>query len=200
MRVLIFDTETTGKIQKLNKFHKPSIFETDCWPRIVELAWVLYEDEGQVLSKEASLILPDNFVIPEESIKIHNISNALAKEEGLPLNTVLLSFLEAVKTADVLVAHNIEFDMKVLCSELARQKRLDDIQILQHKRNFCTMLTGTSVCQIPSPYGNYKWPSLAELYRKLLGTEMGQAHRAMFDVEATASCFFKLLEMKRITL
>lgn len=200
MRVLVFDTETTGKIQKLNKYHRPSIFETDCWPRLVEVAWAFFDDDGALVSKSAHLVKPENFVIPEESIKIHQITNAMASEEGVSLNTVLAGLLEAVKAAEVIVAHNIDYDLKVVCAELARQKRLDDIQILQHKRNFCTMLTGTSVCQIPSAYGNYKWPSLSELYRFLHGSEMGQAHRALFDVEATASCFFKLIEMKRIVL
>lgn len=199
MRILIFDTETTGKIQKMNKYHKPSVFESEFWPRIVEIAWKLVDDT-EVMEKSSCLIKPENYVIPEDSIKIHKITQEMAIAEGIAIDTALSSFIEAVDAADIIVAHNIEFDLKVICSELVRLRRLSDVQTLQSKRNICTMLVGTSFCAIPNSYGSYKWPSLSELYRTLHGTEMGEAHRALLDVEATAACLFKLEEHKRVKL
>ena len=46
---LIFDTETTG----LPKRWDAPISDTNNWPRIVQLAWQLHEDNGVLISNKS---------------------------------------------------------------------------------------------------------------------------------------------------
>ena len=41
MKLLVFDTETTG----LPESRTTSILETSKWPHIVQLSWILYDDD-----------------------------------------------------------------------------------------------------------------------------------------------------------
>ena len=56
------------------------------------------------------------------------------------------------------------------------------------------MKSFTDYCAIPSNngYGGYKWPTLEELYYKVFGCGMENAHDALADILATKECFFKL--------
>ena len=49
---LFFDTETTG----LPKNWQAPIHDTDNWPRMVQLAWVATDDNGEVLSGQNYII------------------------------------------------------------------------------------------------------------------------------------------------
>ena len=79
---LFFDTETTG----LPKNWKAPITDLNNWPRMVQLAWLLYDNSGTLLNKEAYIIRPDGFTIPEESCRVHGITTQRALDEGVPLD------------------------------------------------------------------------------------------------------------------
>ena len=73
MKVLVFDTETTGLPKKRNT----SIYETDNWPYIVQLSYILYDTcNNYIIDMSDNIIkLDENICIPEESTKIHKITN-----------------------------------------------------------------------------------------------------------------------------
>jgi DNA polymerase-3 subunit epsilon len=82
---LFFDTETTG----LPQDWKAPVSDTNNWPRIVQIAWVLSsQDDGQLESKDF-IIKPEGFTIPKESSDVHGISTEQAYEEGKDLLDVL---------------------------------------------------------------------------------------------------------------
>ncbi len=58
-------------------------------------------------------------------------------------------------------------------------------------KQICTMKTSTNYCKLPGKYG-YKYPTLTELYMKLFGKELKDAHDALVDINATAECFWEL--------
>ena len=70
---LIFDTETTGLPKKWNA----PISDSENWPRCVQLAWQLHDNNGKLISNQSSIIKPDGFDIPFESEKVHGISTCL---------------------------------------------------------------------------------------------------------------------------
>jgi len=185
---LFFDTETTG----LPRSWHVSVEDLDNWPRLVQIAWVLYKD-GIRINRCNFIIKPEGFEIPVESSKIHGITTARAKQEGVVLQTVLEYFHDLVAQADFLVAHNMSFDQMIVGAELLRKKMPN---ILVDKKKICNMEISTNYCAIPSPngYSDYKWPKLSELHVKLFGAEFENSHNAMADVEAAAKCFW---EMKR---
>ncbi len=186
MYYLVFDTETTG----LPKNYQAPLDDFANWPRLVQIAWQFYDGDGNLWEEENLIIKPEGFVIPEEASRIHRISQEKALNEGIPIGEALAKFAEAVKRAHFLVAHNIDFDDKIVGSEFLRQQQNNH---LKDAKKICTMKTSVNLCQIPARNG-YKWPNLAELYHYLFTETFSDAHDALIDVKACARCFF---EMKR---
>ena len=188
---LIFDTETTG----LPKRWDAPISDTNNWPRIVQLAWQLHDDNGVLISNKSYLIKPKDFDIPFESEKVHGISTMLASENGVIIKTVLKEFLKDLKSSEYLVGHNLKFDINVVASELFR---LDIENQLLNKTVLDTCTENTAkVCKLPGgKSGKFKYPTLVELYENLFKNKFENAHNASADVEANAMVFFELIRLK----
>lgn len=181
---LFFDTETTG----LPRSYNAPASQLNNWPRLVQLAWLLYDKDGNKLKQVSQIVKPEGFVIPAEASNIHGITTERAMGEGVPLRGVLEEFNEAVGQADCLVAHNMSYDIKIVHSELLRNNFPCDIE---KKMTICTKEKSTNYCAIDGQYG-YKWPKLSELYKKLFGRELKDAHDALVDIQATADCFWEM--------
>lgn len=183
MKLLFFDTETTGKAKNINA----SVENLSNWPRVVQLAWQVYDEKLNLIEEHDFIVKPNEFVIPSEASAIHKITTEIAYKFGVELNQVLEQFYNAVNDADLLIAHNFSFDYGVMGSELLRNGFSN---ILNSKESICTMKSTTEFCKIPGPYG-YKWPTLQELYF-ILFKESFNAHNALDDIRATARCFWEL--------
>jgi DNA polymerase III epsilon subunit-like protein len=181
---LFFDTETTG----LPKSWKAPVTDFGNWPHIVQIAWAVFDDVGTRLAFHDRIIQPEGFVIPESATAIHGINTEKALKEGLLAAAVLKEFSEAVRGAACLVAHNLDFDEKMVRVELLRLGMPDELLSM---RKICTMKTSTDYCKIPGPYGN-KWPKLSELHIKLFEVDFEDQHNAASDVLCCAKCFFEL--------
>ncbi len=181
---LFVDTETTG----LPKRYDAPVSDLNNWPRLVQIAWLVYNPEANLISAKNYIIRPDGFVIPDDSSKIHGITNQKARSEGVDLRTVLQEFEDVVIQSEYVIAHNIEFDKKIIGAELFRCS-LENY--LKRKRGICTMELATEYCAIPGRYG-FKWPKLSELHNKLFDTTFEDAHDAAVDIKITAKCFFEL--------
>ncbi|WP_053406334.1 DNA polymerase III subunit alpha [Persicobacter sp. CCB-QB2] len=189
---LIYDTETTGLPQNYNA----PVTDHDNWPRMVQLAWQLHDEQGNLVEVKNFIVKPEGYSIPFNATKIHGISTQRAEKQGMPLEYVLEEFEKALAKSQFSVGQNIEFDVNIVGAELDRKGR-DTGQILE-KPILDTKDEGTDFCQIPGGRGGkYKWPTLTELHVKLFGEGFAEAHNASADVEATARCF---LEMVRIGL
>lgn len=185
---LFFDTETAG----LPRNYKAPMQDTANWPRLVQLAWLLVDECGTELKRKSVIIRPDGFTIPEEAVRVHGITTERALNEGLPLRNVLDEFMQDVELAEEIVGHNIDFDIHIVGAELCRLGM--STQKISNKPTTCTMKSFTNFCAIPSNngYGGYKWPTLDELYCKVFGRGMENAHDALADILATKECFFEL--------
>ncbi len=184
---LFFDTETTG----LPKNWRAPVSDVDNWPRLVQLAWQIYDKEGNNLSKHDFIIKPEGFTIPSEASSVHGISTERAMSEGHDLKEILQQFAKSIEPAETLVAHNMSFDEKIAGAEFLRTGIKTD---LFHTAKMCTKDASTDYCKIPGPYG-YKWPKLSELHIKLFGEDFDEAHDASVDVEACVRCFFELKKL-----
>jgi DNA polymerase III epsilon subunit-like protein len=191
MKILFFDTETTG----LPKNWKAPVEQIDNWPRLVQIAWQVYNHEGDLLEEHEYVIKPVGFTIPSEASAVHKISTEKALEIGVDLLTILRIFSSSIKDSDLLVAHNYSYDYNIMGSELIRNGLQN---ILKDKEHICTMNASTDFCKIPGPYG-YKWPKLEELYYQLF-QESFNAHDALDDIKATARCFWELFNKKLIKI
>jgi len=184
---LFFDTETTG----LPLSWDAPVEELENWPRLVQIAWLVYDEDGIEIEKVSKIIMPEGFTIPSEASDIHGISTERAYDEGEDLCEVLEAFMNSLKKCKIMVAHNMAFDEKIIRAEFLRKNISNNIQQL---KKICTMLSSVNLCKLPSHYG-YKWPKLMELHKVLFGVEFEDAHDALADIEACAKCFWKLREL-----
>ncbi len=181
---LFFDTETTG----LPKNWRAPVADLNNWPRLVQLAYLYCDGEGNTLLSGDYIIKPEGFLIPESASIIHGISTERAKSDGVSLHKVLQEFEKLICEAEILVAHNMSFDEKIVGCELIRAGMPNS---LPSKNKICTMERTTDFCAIKGPYGN-KWPKLTELHHTLFGEGFEEAHNAALDIQATAKCFWEL--------
>ena len=186
---LIFDTETTGLPTNWNA----PLDDFENWPRLIQLAWQIHDEKGELVDIKSYLVKPEGFIIPRGSEKIHGISTERATEEGQPIDIVLIEFNKALERAEIIAGHNIEFDNSIVGSEMLRAKIST---VLFDKKSVDTKTLSTNYCALPGGRGgNFKWPTLEELYLKLFNEKFDAAHNAIADVQATARCFFELIRI-----
>jgi DNA polymerase-3 subunit epsilon len=195
-KYLVIDTETTGLPR--NKHDRPE--NVDNWPYVVQLAWILFDDEGKEI-EDKEYILKQKVNIPPSASEIHGITNTIMEEKGIDPKIVLTELLGAIKRVKTIVAHNIDFDLPILEAEFIRngfEKQLQKVD------KVCTMKVGKNFCKLPGAYDDYKYPTLMELFRKCFYDyassfrPLYDKHDAMMDVLLTAKCFFRLKELNKI--
>ena len=185
------DTETTG----LPKLRNSNALESkDNWPDIVSMAWAVYESNGTLVKSSYSLVKPDGWTIPSDSIRIHGITEEKAYAEGRPLNDVILELEADLEMSDAVIAHNMEFDKNVVFN--ACKWRLNknpwffwpDVEI-------CTMVKGEPEAKIPSKFPTknrpYKPPTLTELYEATFDRKPTGQHNSQKDVEILCEIYWK---------
>lgn len=188
--ILFFDTETTGKYDfKLPPDHPSQ-------PHLVQLACILEDSEGAERALVDIIIKPEGYNISEEVAKIHGISDDIANRFGVNRKTAGFLFNNLCYQADLLVAHNVNFDkaiMQTLYSRLDHANRLSKIN------KFCTMQTATSIVKVPRPGGSirpndWKWPTLTECMEFFFQEDHEGAHNALADVRACRRVYHELLK------
>lgn len=177
MRLLIFDTETTG----LPKSRAAPSEGPNNWPHMVSISWVILDtNTNEIVTTRDYMIKPADWIIPEESTNIHGITTELAILRGRELREVVQEFL--LEECDAWVAHNLEFDIGVLVNAVLWDLKLQFPATRQRK--FCTMRLSKDICKLPGKYGNYKNPKLKELYSFVFGKmpDEDKLHRSIYDV------------------
>jgi len=195
MRVLVFDTETTG-LPKRNA----SITDSDAWPHIVQWSWLVFDvkEERIVSTSDYIIKLPGNLKIPEESTKIHGINNNMMRTKGRLFKQVLTEFISDYEMCDYLVAHNLEFDKKMVQVECFRHHLPVNYAWNKSVQNFCTMKRTKSLCDMKGTlkYGKnagnqyVRYPKLSELHQTLFNySDLKNLHNSMMDVIICFRCF-----------
>lgn len=185
--ILFFDTETTGLPAK-GQYDNPRHPNT---PFICEIAAILTDTHGNVVSSMRRLIQPDGWTIPPNAQSVHKISTQDCIDRGVPLADAIKEFSELSRQAVVLVAHNLKYDLLLLRASVIRLiNKEPDLSRLTH---ICTMNALTDVVCIPSPYkpGSFKWPNLNETFIHLFRQPVRGAHGALSDTEHCYKIFFK---------
>lgn len=191
-RLLFFDTETNG----LPANSKTQASANGDWPNVLQLAWDIWENDHRV-KREMVYIYPDgHFDFDTDAQKIHNISPVQLYKEGVKRHDALARFYSDWLTSHYAIAHNLEFDLNVVQSEMLRADMVSNNNqglFWQYgPKKLCTMQTSVNFCKILDPRGRtlFKYPRLSELYYKCFQTSFSGAHNAANDIDALARCFF----------
>jgi DNA polymerase III epsilon subunit-like protein len=134
-----------------------------------------------LIEKQRSYIIkPMGWTIPEESIRIHGITQEKAETEGSSLADVMGEFLG--EGYDVLVAHNIEFDYNVLHNAIHWDLELPFSSL--YKKMVCTMELSRDICNLRTLFGKPKAPKLSELYEHVFkkSPNKDSLHTSIYDV------------------
>lgn len=192
---LFIDSETTGL--PLND----NLPYTDLknWPYLVQVALIIEDDNYGILAKRNIILKPDGYTIPESATKIHGISNEIAVKNGEDRDKVI-SFLDlALYKSDIIIGHNVSFDLNVIKSEIIRIKGIENALFKKKKHIVIdTMKMGRNICKIPNLSFHTrlslpnKYPKLDELYYKLFNKHFNNQHDAMADVQAAYDCYYEL--------
>lgn len=187
-KYLIFDTETTGLPP--SPFPSPTL--VDAWPRLVQLAFIVCNEEGKRISHYCETVKPAGWTIPEGLP--HRITTEVAKETGKPVWDILHAFFHTAAAVGNLVAHNMDFDKGVIASEFYRMFGCEPSDLA---KMYCTQKQTAGITRIPKKRGErgtavYKFPSLAQLHSFCGFGEIQDAHDALADTVACAKCFFHI--------
>ena len=200
MLILCFDTETTG----LPQGRHISIYETEKWPHIVQLSFMVYDTEKKEVVQEYDEIvkIAENVELTPKSVEIHGITRDVIEKRGIPIEKALYAFKCALRTSDCSIGHNLSFDKRLLIVESIRNKGFDanddSVVQLRFNKEFCTMLNSVDVCKIKmlrkdgSGSFYYKYPTLLELHEHLFQIKPHNAHDSKVDVIVCLRCYCKL--------
>ena len=177
MRVLVFDTETTGLPPK-------GPIDAGTWPYVVQLSFVEMDTETDKLV-EHDFIVRVQGEIP--TTEIHGITKGRNSACGFAFPDVFGIFSEFVKRADIVVGHNVEFDLNMVRVECLRH----GLAFEEPPIVYCTMRSNNDRCNIVAPSGYVKYPKLVELYQFLFKQEPENLHNALTDVYVCLRCFHK---------
>jgi DNA polymerase III epsilon subunit-like protein len=198
MKVLVFDTETSGLQEK-----GASIYDKSKWPYIVQLSYILYDlSSNSALIKDNYIAIDGSIVISQESYNIHHISREILDTQGINIVEALKAFNECLKDCDIVVGHNLSFDKRLIFVECFRNNVTQYFtefkhNIMTHKPEFCTMKNTAEFCKLERLTATnkvyYKNPKLSELYTILFPNELvpKDLHNSLVDVAMTLRCYLK---------
>src|SRR5216684_491806 len=184
MAIVAFDTETNGLNDPI---------------RLVELGAVLIDDEGIERAAISLIIRPDGWTIPEGAARVHGITTEMACVLGVPLVVAIAALTNLWSVATLRIAHNLEFDEKVIATAITSIGRTST---LQWPKAICTKELAAPVLNLPptermiaAGYNKPKPPSLKECYQHFFKEDVPGAHGALADARACARVYRTLTNL-----
>jgi DNA polymerase III epsilon subunit-like protein len=168
MLIMIYDTETSG----LPKFNEPS--EGENQPHICEIAALLFDDKTRQLEETLHyIVLQDGWDVDPEALKAHGITKERSFEEGIDEWMAHAAFHALQKLCDVRVAHNSQFDDRIMRIAYKRYGDGDDSHVgelddtpkwyaytqeekdaiadaFKARPSYCTMKTAQPILNLPA--------------------------------------------------
>lgn len=190
--IAFFDTETTGLPTKKGG-------DLSQEPHVLQLAVSLYDKMRRPVFELSTLVrLSEGTIINAQALETHGIDFELTKRYGVEKRQAVQLLRYAFDRASLIVAHNLQFDEKLLTFETSRTELPS---LFEGRRKFCTMEGSTEVLKLPATpamlkwgYGPYKNPNLAEAYRYFFSEDFEGAHDALADTRACARVYFELVD------
>lgn len=179
---MFIDTETSGLPKQWD-----APYDADGnWPFIVQIAWVIYTQNGDYVKTENHYIKDNDYEISRISGNIHGINPEFLKEHGEERKTVMqILQQDLLDYSPLIVGHFLQLDSQMMGVGFHRAGLENPAEKLP---GFCTMeLSGSFIRYKPSRY-----LKLGELYERVFNEPLHDQHNALSDVRATAACFFEL--------
>lgn len=200
MKIIVFDTETSGL---------PCVGKQTT---IVQFSYVIYDCDTNEIIKESDHIIrqPVGFIIPNDSINIHNITNEMCLQQGVDLMNILNEFIKDTQDCYRVIGHNVQFDIRMILMSLKEfvphnpyecknvNRKIKYVETMIIPKLYCTMMRGIDLCKLPKmrktgeTMTSYKYPKLSELHVKLFGDCPNGLHNALVDVNVCLRCYIEM--------
>jgi len=189
--ILFFDTETTG----FPKDDLPNRHASQ--PHCVQLAAILTDDRGREEASLNLMIRPEGWEIPDDVASLHGVTQERAERCGVREIVATAALYDLMGRAELVVAHNVRFDLKILGIMYARSGR----EWRLPARTFCTLEAAAPIVNLPptprmvaAGIDGPKKPKLSECIDHFYGEELEGAHDALVDVRACMRIYFEIIE------
>lgn len=168
--IIVFDVESTGV----------DVTEDE----IIQIAAIKLNKNGEVIEKFEKFLKNKKPV--KDSFYVHGFSDEILQKIGEDKEKVLKEFVEYSKDS-IIVGHNVQYDINILCSELERNKL--------GKPKFKTFYDTLDIYRRFYPGNiNYKLENLSKVY----DTKHKPSHDAMDDIIATGELLVRAINEKII--
>ncbi len=194
MLILVYDCETTGLVKGLD-YTNPNM------PFLASITTILYDDEAhQIVSSINAMVKPDGWTMPEEAGRVNGLTDEVLLKLGVPSLALLPACIALMFKADLRVAHNAEFDAKVIAAALWRHIIKEDSETKAHEvvkhwlelPSYCTMQASKNIVNAKNKLGGIKYPKLTEAYKFFFDRELDRAHSANADAVAALEIYLAL--------
>lgn len=173
MKALVFDTETTGLIRNRS-------IKLDLQPEIIEWYSCVADLKTGRMTNKIEWMLKPKKPISDEITRITGITNAMVNHSTV-FSVAGKRFIKAVEEADLVIGHNVKFDMDMLEIEAERCG-----WTVKWPRVLCTIEQTVHL-------KGYRM-NLNALHTFLFDEPFAGAHRAAQDVEALVRCCTELFK------
>lgn len=187
--LLVIDTEASGLPKKWNAPYSTN----DAWPHAIQVSWVVYDKNRQVVKEQDHYIQCTGFTIEPASIKVHGLTPDFLMAHGQRRDLVM-QWLQAdlLEYQPLIIGHFLELDLHITGAAFYRSGLQNPMTELPC---FCTMISTTRLVRNPQT----KYLRLGDLYEILFHRPLTHQHNSLMDARATADCFFELLHRGDIT-
>ena len=194
MLILVYDCETTGLVKGLD-YTNPNM------PLLASITTILYDDEAHhIVSSINAMVKPDGWTMPEEAGRVNGLTDEVLLKLGVPSLALLPACIALMFKADLRVAHNAEFDAKVIAAALWRHIIKEDSETKAHEvvkhwlelPSYCTMQASKNIVNAKNKLGGIKYPKLTEAYKFFFDRELDRAHSANADAVAALEIYLAL--------
>lgn len=195
MLILAYDTETTGII-------KGSDYTDPQNPFLASIAMILYDSEAhRIVSSFNAAIKPEGWVMPTEAELVNGLTNEYLQKVGIPLSLVIPVVIAIANKAELRIAHNAEFDTKIIAAAIWRQsiEEFNSNSISQWSveqwlqiPTYCTMNCSKELVGALDKRGRIKYPKLTEAYKFFFDKDLDRAHSANADAVAVLEIYLAI--------
>jgi DNA polymerase III epsilon subunit-like protein len=190
--ILFIDTETTGfpsgscYNSSDHMYSDNSLFKNS---RMIQISWKLCENINKLSTHKIKSKYIKSDIKYINNSYIHGISMNTLNEKGKSLIGILKKGLsKAIMNANVIIAHNINFDIAILLNELYRINKTDEINKILHLKQsqklICSMKLLKNIINAKNKNGHVKQPNLSECYYYYFNKDFNNKHNAKYDVKA----------------
>lgn len=171
MRILFFDTETTGLPRRGDY-----ALDDPTQPHIVSIAAIL-EQNRQELASINLIARHKGWTSHPGALEVHKIDDTYANQVGIDEMALVYAFMQLREAADLIVAHNVNFDKYII-----------DIACMRY--GIDNPFGSDWYCTMSEAKNRGHKGKLSTAYEEVLGRPMLEQHTAMGDTIACKELYY----------